>query len=836
MFAVRRYRLLLLVAISLAISVYYLTTRASWETTDAERVGRVHLKNDPTAERPVVNNPLVVPQRPPPDQEAADSPATTSETRVISSPSTSTDLDSSTTYSTKLAEPTITSEELLFKDESSTSGLDDENTGRYEVDEDSDDDEKIHWQKPIIHFPFPEDEIIGLPSGSARKLPRVQAVLQEETSAARKDRLRKLSVIKGSFKHAWNGYKRYGLPHDEVKPLSEGFADPFMGWGATLVDTLDTLWIMGMTKEFEEALLLVEKIDFKSSARKDIPLFETVIRYVGGLLGAYDVSEHKYPILLNKTEQLAEILLGAFDTPNRMPLTFYNWAPSDTSRPRRASAHAVMAELGSLSIEMTRLAQITKRDVYYDAVARITNELEKWQPKTLMPGLWPLKVDASGCGKAARRGKNGENGEGKVDNSKTEEFDINGEEPAIKPKEFTSDQEERHSGHIAERSVPPPSVLMEKERDTLLPKEQNQEVLAVACTPQGLSAEANFKSQIYGIGGQADSTYEYLPKMHALLQGRSRQFEAMYKNALHTVRDQLLFRPMIKDTNREILFAARHEFKPKAKAKAKRHVVTYEVTHLSCFIGGMFGLGSRLFGIESDLELAKQLTDGCVWAYASTPTGVMAELAAIVPCPDLDVCAWNETRWHEALDPDKEERFAAVEAWNKNQEAIYDRARKEVNDDSEGEIDRETGELADEKEPLQFVPKVALSHEKHVKARIQEERLPPSYTKFEARHYGLRPEAIESVFYMYRLTGDETWRQKGWKMFQAVQGATQTVVANAAMEDVTSQIGELDDSMESFWLAETLKYFYLLFEEPTAWSLDEWTLNTEAHLMKIPEG
>jgi len=42
----------------------------------------------------------------------------------------------------------------------------------------------------------------------------------------------------------------------------------------------------------------------------------------------------------------------------------------------------------------------------------------------------------------------------------------------------------------------------------------------------------------------------------------------------------------------------------------------------------------------------------------------------------------------------------------------------------------------------------------------------------------------------------------------------------------------LQDSEESFWLAETLKYFYLIFEDPEKWNLDDWVLNTEAHFFK----
>lgn len=68
-------------------------------------------------------------------------------------------------------------------------------------------------------------------------------------------------------------------------------------------------------------------------------------------------------------------------------------------KPHRATRQAVLAEIGSLSLEFTRLAQLTKEDKYYDAIARITNELEKIQSSTRLPGLWPTKVDATGCEK-----------------------------------------------------------------------------------------------------------------------------------------------------------------------------------------------------------------------------------------------------------------------------------------------------------------------------------------------------------------------------------------------------------------------------------------------------
>lgn len=85
---------------------------------------------------------------------------------------------------------------------------------------------------------------------------------------------------------------------------------------------------------------------------------------------------------------------------------------------------------------------------------------------------------------------------------------------------------------------------------------------------------------------------------------------------------------------------------------------------------------------------------------------------------------------------------------------------------------------------------------------------------------------------MYRITGDPAWQTKGWKMFEAVIKATSAKYGHSAIQDVTSDEPMHTDQMESFWLAETLKYFYLLFSTPDTISLDDWVLNTEAHPFK----
>jgi mannosyl-oligosaccharide alpha-1,2-mannosidase len=71
-------------------------------------------------------------------------------------------------------------------------------------------------------------------------------------------------------------------------------------------------------------------------------------------------------------------------------------------------------------------------------------------------------------------------------------------------------------------------------------------------------------------------------------------------------------------------------------------------------------------------------------------------------------------------------------------------------------------------------------------------------------------------------------------MFNNIDRATRTAIAHAAVHDVRQATPEKSDRMESFWLAETLKYFYLIFSEPDVVSLDEWVFNTEAHPLKRP--
>jgi mannosidase alpha-like ER degradation enhancer 2 len=99
-----------------------------------------------------------------------------------------------------------------------------------------------------------------------------------------------------------------------------------------------------------------------------------------------------------------------------------------------------------------------------------------------------------------------------------------------------------------------------------------------------------------------------------------------------------------------------------------------------------------------------------------------------------------------------------------------------------------------------------------------------------AGSYHLRPEIVESTYYLYHYTGDPEYRQKGEKMFDDFVRYCRTESGYAAVADVTNK--QQLDEMESFVLAETFKYFYLLFAPPGTLEFDKVIFNTEAHPLK----
>ena len=204
-----------------------------------------------------------------------------------------------------------------------------------------------------------------------------------------------------------------------------------------------------------------------------------------------------------------------------------------------------------MTLEFTRLSQLTGDNKYYDAVQRITDILDRNQNRTKLPGLFPVLV----------------------------------------------------------------SPLREE-----------------------------FDGDTFTFGGMSDSLYEYLPKQHLLLGGLSDQYRQLYEGAIEPAKKHLFFRPMIPQSQ-NILISGTVRTSSLGTIK-----LDPEGQHLTCFAGGMVALGAKIFNRTGDLDIARKLVDGCVWAYDSMPTGVMPETFKTIPCHSEEDCTWSTDRWHKVVE------------------------------------------------------------------------------------------------------------------------------------------------------------------------------------------
>ena len=533
-----------------------------------------------------------------------------------------------------------------------------------------------------FHEKNPVKEYLRFSNGSPQKLPKVQHEFATETQEDKTKRLERLAAVKSSFEHSWQGYKKHAWMKDELSPLNGGSVQSFGGWAATLVDTLDTLWIMGMKEDFDEAVNAVKEIDFNKTSEEILNVFETTIRYLGGFLGAYDLSNGTYPVLLKKATEVGDLLYCSFDTPNRMPATRWKWKEALEGEAQKAGESTLIAEIGSLSLEFTRLSQLTGDIKYYDAIQRIMNEFDTKQSLTKLPGLWPVVMNAK---------------------------------------------------------------------------------------------LISFLGTGFTLGGMADSLYEYLPKQHMLLGGLGEQMKKMYEYSITAAMNHVFFQPMVPGNN-DILFSG------SAWVDDETKKITTEARgqHLGCYAGGMVGIGAKIFDHPEHMNMARKLVDGCIWAYDSMPSGIMPEVFTMLACEINAECVWDEKKWRDA---------------------VLQNAKGHAREDGEAKTDEEL-----------------------INNTISRGHLKAGYVEISDPRYLLRPEAIESVFIHYRLTGEKDLLESAWRMFQAIEKHTRTEYANAMINDVTIDTPEKQNKMESFWLAETLKYFYLIFSEPDVVNLDDYVL------------
>jgi hypothetical protein len=184
----------------------------------------------------------------------------------------------------------------------------------------------------------------------------------------------------------WGNYKQYAWGKDELHPISLIGSDNWGGMGVTLVDSLDTLWILGLRKEFDEARdWVASKLTFSNAGA--VSVFETTIRELGGLLSAYDLSGDR--VFLDKALELGDKLLPAFATSSGIASGQVDLRSGHTSN-GWAGSSAILSEMGSLQIEFRNLAKYSGQAKYEENSMRGLQFIRPLMPKN---GLLGIKID-----------------------------------------------------------------------------------------------------------------------------------------------------------------------------------------------------------------------------------------------------------------------------------------------------------------------------------------------------------------------------------------------------------------------------------------------------------
>eukprot|EP01018_Ginkgo_biloba_P039971 Gb_07364 [translate_table: standard] len=194
--------------------------------------------------------------------------------------------------------------------------------------------------------------------------------------------------VKAAMVHAWTSYEKYAWGFDELQPQSRSGVNNFGGLGASIIDSLDTLYIMGLDKQFQKAKeWVINSLDFNKDV--DASVFETTIRVVGGLLSAYDLSGDK--VFLERATQIADRLLPAWNTPSGVPYNFINLAHGNAHNPGWTGGASILADSGTEQLEFIALSQRTGDPKYQEKVENVIKQLQTSFPDD---GLLPIYINA----------------------------------------------------------------------------------------------------------------------------------------------------------------------------------------------------------------------------------------------------------------------------------------------------------------------------------------------------------------------------------------------------------------------------------------------------------
>lgn len=618
--------------------------------------------------------------------------------------------------------------------------------------------------------------------------------------------------VKEAIVWAWKGYETCAAGEDELLPLTCS-GQHWFNLTLTAVDSLDTLLIAGLEDEFLRAVDIIQGKAFTRTSG-NCNVFETTIRILGGALAAYFELERDFSetakqtkhVLLELAVDIGSRLFVSFHSSTGLPFSDVDLLTGETSG---SVSESSLSEMTTLALEFTTLSRLTGDPKFEDAARSV--------------------------------------------------YDI------------LSDAVHKYDG--------------------LMPQFFNPET-------------GGSSGQYIMLGARTDSYYEYLLKQWIFTGKSDALLKERYIHAMQSIRMKLLRR-----TN--FVSGGEHEDGLLYVSEMKGTAMSAKMDHLVCFLPGLFALG-HLHGISTaipkpatssandtgelernkhiwkdDLYIAEELSNTCYELYRQSPTGLAPEIAHFFEAEgeyphnhlsdigggyfyvkDLD--AHNILRpetveslfilWKVTGDPKYRERswqiFRAFERWSRveglehcllhneklSEEVAMVIVKECLNRITEtlsagGSIEDESNKAFSMVTELFEATRLSdVFPDRHDYRSI-------TYGKEVAiKHIHMTLEALQSGVIRPGISRPVISHIESCQDWSPSYGY-------AGIQSILENPPKRRNKMESFWISETLKYFYLIFSEPpdscqhpscagaslreSRYPLTEYVLNTEAHFLPI---
>lgn len=257
---------------------------------------------------------------------------------------------------------------------------------------------------------YPNSTSAASPTSTSNGTLPVCKKIQYDFPAGSGGNAERAAAVKEAYTFAWDAYSKYANGMDELQPLNASGTNDWYGWGVTVVDAIDTAIVMNLTDIVEQQLAFIQNIDFDTTTYGPVEIFDTSIRYVGGLLASYDLlksgqfpntySQAQVNALLAQAVSLADKIAFGFDSPTGLASTNVNFTSDQpvfgtyTIAATNQTYNATnTASTGTFILEWFRLSDLTGNETYRELSARAESYLVNPSPAPVYPGLVGTEFD-----------------------------------------------------------------------------------------------------------------------------------------------------------------------------------------------------------------------------------------------------------------------------------------------------------------------------------------------------------------------------------------------------------------------------------------------------------